>query len=112
MAGMSVLCLDTIWRQYEGEIHEDVQLVRRASAELQADRLGVTLCEDARRAAHMLAGSVGTFGFREASEAARALELELAEGCPSGPAAIAELFVALESGLDLTARAGSESRNA
>jgi chemotaxis protein histidine kinase CheA len=112
MASMSARSLDTIWRQYEGEIHERVQLVRRACLELQADRLGLTLCEDARRAAHMLAGSVGTFGFQRASDAARALELELAGGCPSGPAAIAELFAALESGLDSRARAGSESCHA
>jgi chemotaxis protein histidine kinase CheA len=109
MAGMTTVSLDTIWRRFEGEIHEHVRLVGRATVELRAGRLNPTLCEDARRAAHMLAGSVGTFGFRQASDAARALELELAGGCPSGSAAVVEMFVNLESGLDGSACAGSES---
>jgi chemotaxis protein histidine kinase CheA len=109
MAGMSTVSLDTIWRRYHGEIDERVQLVGRATAELQAGYLSPLLCEDARRAAHMLAGSVGTFGFRVASDAAHALELELAGGCPSGAAAVVELFTNLESGLDPSACSGSES---
>jgi chemotaxis protein histidine kinase CheA len=109
MAGMSTVSLDTIWRRFEGEIREHVQLVGRATVELRAGRLNPTLREDARRAAHMLAGSVGSFGFRQASDAALALALELAGDCPSGSAAVVEMFIKLESGLDMSACSGSES---
>ena len=111
MIDMSTDSLDLIWRRYEGDIHDRVRLLGRATAELQAGRLDLALCEDARRAAHMLAGSVGTFGFQRASDAAYALDRELAAGCPHGPAAVADLFINLESGLNPSVRSGSESRH-
>jgi HPt (histidine-containing phosphotransfer) domain-containing protein len=48
-----------------------------ALAALADDQLGADLRCDAERAAHILAGSLGMFGFMSASDAARKLEQEL-----------------------------------
>jgi len=54
----------------------------QAVAALAENRLDDNLRADAGRAAHMLAGSLGMFGFIDASDAARELEAELARPAP------------------------------
>ncbi len=53
-------------------------LIERAASALAVAELDEQLRVEASRAAHTLIGSVGTFGFIRAAEAARELELELA----------------------------------
>ncbi len=72
--------LDAVWARQRGLIEERIGSIDRALAALKRARLDeCTRCK-AQRAAHMLAGSLGTFGFPDASEAALQIELGLAAG--------------------------------
>ncbi len=70
--------LRAIWSKHRAAALERVSVIERAARELQAAELDDPLRGEAQRAAHMLAGSVGTFGFTRASDAAHDLEQELA----------------------------------
>ncbi len=69
--------LRAIWQRQQVRVGERVELIERATKALGQGRLDASLLTEALRAAHMLAGSLGTFGFTEASRAAHELELEL-----------------------------------
>ena len=70
--------LRSVWTHQRGRVEERIGVIERAAAALAEDRLDPGLRADAERAAHMLAGSLGMFGFLDASSAARELEAELA----------------------------------
>jgi chemotaxis protein histidine kinase CheA len=80
-AGWPVDLLQAIWSEQQPLLDERIGVIERAASALDQNRLGERLRAEAQRAAHMLAGSIGIFGFDDASQAAHALELELA--CPS-----------------------------
>jgi chemotaxis protein histidine kinase CheA len=69
--------LRAIWQRQQVRVSERVELIERAAKALGQGQLDASLLTEALRAAHMLAGSLGTFGFTEASRAAHELELEL-----------------------------------
>jgi diguanylate cyclase (GGDEF)-like protein len=75
--------LRAIWEQRRENVLERVGVVEEAIAEGLSGRLDADLQARAAREAHMLAGSAGTFGFLDASAAARELEHAL-EG-PEAP---------------------------
>ncbi len=77
--GAQAHALQAIWQEQRAGILDRVSLIERAVSALTAGDLDDELLVDARRAAHSLIGSVGTFGFIRASEAARELERELAD---------------------------------
>ncbi len=66
--------LQTVWSEHESLVLERVALLEAAVAGLIAGRLSEAEREQARRAAHTLAGSLGMFGYPRSSEAALALE--------------------------------------
>ncbi len=66
--------LQTVWTDHEPVVMERVALLAYAVEQLIAGELPEHERERALRAAHMLAGSVGMFGFDRSSEAALALE--------------------------------------
>lgn len=68
-----------IWEHHRGLVSERIELIERAVEALSAGELDEPLRDEALRAAHMLSGSLGTFGFAGASEAAGALEHEFAD---------------------------------
>jgi chemotaxis protein histidine kinase CheA len=74
--------LRTIWRQHRAGALERAGLIERAVTALTAGELDQQLRVRAQQAAHSLIGSVGTFGFMRACEAARELELALADPVP------------------------------
>jgi diguanylate cyclase (GGDEF)-like protein len=84
--------LRTIWRDHRAEILERVGLIERAVMALAAAELDERLRVEAQRAAHSLIGSVGTFGFIGASEAARKLELEFVAPVPARAPAMSMLI--------------------
>jgi Hpt domain len=92
--------LRTVWEHQRGRVRERIDVVDRAIASLAQARLDTEIRSDAERAAHMLAGSIGTFGFVAASRAARALELELANPTPDRAPTLAALLVKVRSGID------------
>ncbi|HUN79317.1 MAG TPA: Hpt domain-containing protein [Solirubrobacteraceae bacterium] len=72
--------LGAVWERQRGRIGERLASIERAVRALARDELDAETRRVAERAAHMLAGSLGTFGFAGASDAARELERELAAG--------------------------------
>lgn len=69
--------LESVWAEHETVTFERIRVVEDAIERLIAGDLPAAQRELARRAAHMLAGSVGMFGFERSSDAARVLEAAL-----------------------------------
>lgn len=84
--------LQAIWQRQRARVGERLELIERAMQALAQGRLDTSLQAEAERAAHMLAGSLGTFGFMHASRAAHELEVELAAPQPARAASIASLL--------------------
>lgn len=85
--------LQAVWERQRGRVDERIDSISRAIAALSEDRLEDELKLEAERAAHMLAGSVGMFGFLDASDAARSLESELAHPTPERVPALRALVL-------------------
>ena len=64
--------LERLWEQHKGTILERVSALEIAAA--SAPHLDVAARQEARSAAHKLAGSLGTFGYNDASDWARESE--------------------------------------
>jgi diguanylate cyclase (GGDEF)-like protein len=94
------IVLPAIWEKHRATSLERVSVIERAVRELAAGGLGDPLRGEAQRAAHMLAGSVGTFGFTRASGAAHDLELELATPVPARAPVLAQLVSATRRDLE------------
>lgn len=92
--------LRAIWEEQRSNVLERVSLLERAAVALDAGELAEPLREEAWRAAHMLAGAVGTFGFAGASLAARELEAKLADPSLADAGEISPLVVALRRDLE------------
>jgi hypothetical protein len=99
-AAWTVEELRTVWEHQRGHVYDRIDVIERAIASLARDRLDVELRSDAERAAHTLAGSIGTFGFVAASRAARELELELANPSRDRAPTLSALLVRVRSGID------------
>lgn len=68
--------LRELWERHREDTWQHVRLIDGAISALTTGHLDDEHRREAQRAAHMLAGTVGTFGFTRASEAAHHLELE------------------------------------
>lgn len=75
--GWARVDLAAIWELSRPVLEEEVTIVERAVVAGIESRLTIAAQLDAGRAAHKLAGSLGTFGFHDASRLARELELAL-----------------------------------
>jgi Hpt domain len=91
-AGWPVDLLWLVWSEQQHLFAERIEVIERATSALEEDRLGEQLRAEAQRAAHMLAGSIGIFGFQDASEAAGDLELELAQPAPKRAPTVRKLL--------------------
>jgi diguanylate cyclase (GGDEF)-like protein len=106
----SVDTLAGVWEQYRPSILERIGLIERAVTALLAGELDEELRAGARRAAHTLAGSVGTFGFARASRAASELELMLADPAHEQAPVLSALVVAMRHGLESETVLSSQQR--
>jgi PleD family two-component response regulator len=101
----SASVLAAIWQEHRAGVLERVTSLEAAVSALDAGALDSEQCAQARHSAHMLVGSVGTFGFMRGSEVARRLEHELLEPAieqaPALLALIAELRDELQQGESL-----------
>jgi diguanylate cyclase (GGDEF)-like protein len=88
---------------------ERIDLIERAIAALIGGDLKEELRVEARRAAHTLAGSVGTFGFARASKAASELELMFDDLVQEQVPALSALIVTVRNELEGEALASSSS---
>jgi chemotaxis protein histidine kinase CheA len=98
-AAWTAEALRSVWeRQYE-RVSERIGVVERALVALGEDRLDNESRGDAERAAHMLAGSVGMFGFLDASDAAHQLESELPQATVDRASELLVLLGRLRKGI-------------
>jgi HPt (histidine-containing phosphotransfer) domain-containing protein len=93
--------LARLWATHRTEVDERLATIDAAVARGDDGTLDERSRATATRAAHQLAGTVGTFGFAAASEHAAEVEQRLAEGPGEidGPA-IAALMTALRAALE------------
>lgn len=92
-----------IWERSKANVLARVAVLERASLAMLEARLDDALRQQAEREAHKLAGSLGTFGFREGSRLARSMEQALQAGLsPTRERALrfAEGIVALQRELE------------
>lgn len=84
--------LSSVWRRHEQQVAHRLDAIERALIALGSDALEPHERMQGVRAAHVLAGSVGMFGFEASSTSARLIEHELEHPSPSrAPAMIALL---------------------
>ncbi len=95
----TVQALCSVWAHQHDRVHDRIDLIERALAALAGGCLDADLRREAERAAHMLAGSLGMFGFIGASDAARALELGLAHPTPDRAPALRALLLGVRAGV-------------
>jgi HPt (histidine-containing phosphotransfer) domain-containing protein len=110
-AAWTVDALRSVWEHQLGRVSERIDTLERAIAALSDDRLDAALHEEARRAAHMLAGSLGMFGFLRAARAAHCLELELAHPTRERAPILAALLASVRSGIREPVTLPAESRS-
>jgi hypothetical protein len=95
--GWSVEILRSVWEQQQWRVQERLAQIECAVAALADGHLDTELRRKAESAAHMLAGSVGMFGFTQASVAARRLEWELAHLGPDSELLLLNLLASIRS---------------
>lgn len=91
--------LQAVWNETAPTIAARVELLAHAAAAHAAGDLDEAQRVEARRAAHMLAGTLGMFGFADATETCRSLERALDEK-PDGAPELEHLVQALRRQLD------------
>lgn len=96
--------LQSIWNRRRAEVEGRVRTIEELTIALMEDRLSGELLERGRRAAHMLTGTLGSFGFPVGSVLAGQVEalLETNHSPPDRSAAVrlSELVVALDQALE------------
>lgn len=92
--------LAAIWERSTPLIRGRLETVERAAAALQAGAIDDETRGEGLRAAHQLAGSLGTFGLADGSDVARAIEEQLAPGADADPARIEALSARLRELLE------------
>jgi hypothetical protein len=92
--------LPRIWESDSRRLDERLEIIGDAVSALSADRLTNHARADAERAAHMLAGTAGTFGFTRASQNAYVLELEIGHARPADASWLSAVLGELRSALD------------
>ena len=74
--------LAAVWQRNRALVEERLALLDRAAAAAAAGALGHDLREEACRAAHKLAGSLGMYGYDEGTRIARKMEVLLGDAAP------------------------------
>ena len=92
--------LARLWATHRTEVDARLAVIEAAVAQCDDGALGDESRAAAKRAAHQLAGTAGTFGFAAASEHAAALERRLADPPDQiDPAGLQTLSIALRAAL-------------
>jgi diguanylate cyclase (GGDEF)-like protein len=102
--------LRAIWQKHRAGALQRVALIERAVGALAVAWPDEQLRIEASREAHSLIGSVGTFGFARASEAARELERELERPTPARVGEMSRLVAVIYSELQGEALAPQSAR--
>jgi len=78
--------LTAIWERFKGKYRDRITTLEQAVTALQKGKLTEDLKQQALREAHTLAGSLGSFGFSEASHLSREIEQALQASSRLNPA--------------------------
>ena len=70
----TLLAVAGIWHKFKHRIADQINVLEQAAATLSTHALSPELLESARKEAHTLAGSLGTFGFARGSKLAKEIE--------------------------------------
>ena len=92
--------MQRMWVQFRPQIDERVGVLETAAAALAAGILTEEQCTAAAKAAHTLAGTLGTFGLADGTALAREAEPVFAEGIPANAgraARVAEIAAELRA---------------
>jgi len=95
----TVDALRSVWERQRNRVSERIGVVEHAVTALSEDRLATELRADAEQASHMLAGSLGMFGFLDASDAAHELESELPQATADRASELSALLRRLRQGV-------------
>jgi HPt (histidine-containing phosphotransfer) domain-containing protein len=95
----TVDALSSVWEHQQSRVSALIEVIERAVTALGENHLSADIRADAERTAHMLAGSIGMFGFIDASEAARELESALVRATPDCTPALSVLLARLRDGI-------------
>ena len=90
--------MQRMWAQFRPQIDERVEVLETASVALASGTLSEEHCQAAAKAAHTLAGTLGTFGLNEGTLLARRAEPVFSDGLPidaAESAKVAEIAAAL-----------------
>jgi chemotaxis protein histidine kinase CheA len=98
-AAWTIEALSSVWEHQQSRVRARIEVIERAVAALGEDHLSADRRADAERVAHMLAGSIGMFGLLDASDAAHALELELAHATSDRAPVLSALLARLHRGV-------------
>ena len=90
----------SIWQKSLPRVREQIDIIERAVIGLLDESLDPELQREAERAAHKLAGSCGSFGYRECSLFARELELMFEPAGTADARRASELVLQLRQQLD------------
>ena len=104
--------LNAIWQQHKPKYIERVAVIQKAIDALQTQTLSPQLREDALREAHTLAGGLGIFGFKDASDRSREIEriwLESSHLETEHIEQLVELVAALQRELDIDRASNSQT---
>lgn len=85
--------MQRMWVQFRPQIDERVNVLDAAAMAMAAGTLTEAQCKAAARAAHSLAGTLGTFGLAEGTALAREAEPVFSEGIPANQAKAARVAV-------------------
>lgn len=104
--------LRALWDEHRPGMLAKLGTIEQAVAALDTAELDERLRGEAQRYAHMLAGSLGMFGFTRAADAARELQLELACATRARSPTLSTLVAIVRRGLDAEAVAPQTTRAA
>lgn len=80
-----------VWQRFQPRVSEQIEVLEQAVVALRSQTLGQELQQQAEQEAHTLAGSLGTFGFDQASQLARVIEQQFQASQDLGSAQIRQL---------------------
>ncbi|UBF30455.1 response regulator (plasmid) [Kovacikia minuta CCNUW1] len=69
-----------VWQRFQPRVNEQITVLEQAATALSNQTLNQELQQQAEQEAHTLAGSLGTFGFEQASQLARTIEQQFQAG--------------------------------
>jgi len=106
--------LDDLWAKFLPEVRSRIETIQRAIDALHNETLALDIRVAAIKAAHKLAGSLGTFGLENASADALEIEQSLTdEPCASSnPALLIQRLTRIRQAIDDRGRIASSTARA